>query len=465
MSVGNALATLAVQVAACLGVVVAAPAAVRPEYLPWLAVSLGMAGARLYNDLSLRRLLRHGASTRALRLRAMAHPAGLLISASVWAYLAWTRLPIEDAQQRYVVVVVLSALAGGATGVLAPLLWTGRAYVTLILVPACLQLIFIGETEAVLGVLGLVFWVVMIVGHRNNHALILRSIALASENRALLAQVIAQKDAVEDANRGLMRRVAERTAELKRKMIEAQAANRAKSQFLATMSHEVRTPLNGVIGMAEIMAHGELTPTQRERLAIIRTSADGLLTILNDVLEVARLESGHATVARAPFDAEAVVAELERLYRPIAAAKGLAFALEHTPGALGVRLGDTAKLQRILGNLISNAIKFTDRGEITLAVSANDDGIELTVSDTGPGIPEDRRAFVFERFTQLDSSATRAFGGTGLGLAICKELAMLLGGGISLQENPGGGAEFVVRLPFPAAEPSRDSAVAAGLSA
>jgi len=230
---------------------------------------------------------------------------------------------------------------------------------------------------------------------------------------------------------------------------EAEAANRAKSSFLATMSHEIRTPLNGVLGMAQAMAADELTAHQRDRLSVIRKSGETLLAILNDLLDLSKIEAGKLELEEADFD----IAELARgahgAFTAIAHKKGLSFDLVVEQAARGVYRGDSTRVRQILYNLVSNALKFTHEGEVRVAVNGDDAGLSIRVSDTGIGIPSARLATLFEKFEQADTSTTRRYGGTGLGLAICRELASLMGGSIRAESKPGKGATFIVDLPLP----------------
>jgi signal transduction histidine kinase len=230
----------------------------------------------------------------------------------------------------------------------------------------------------------------------------------------------------------------------------ANAANIAKSQFLANMSHEIRTPLNGVLAMAQVMERGELPEAQRERLAIVRQSGEQLLAVLNDVLDLSKIEAGKLELSDHDFDLERLVGTVGDGFRALANEKGLAFAVEIDPTAAGLWRGDSDRLRQILGNLVSNAIKFTAEGKVTAKFeSADAGGLRLSVSDTGIGIPQDKVLTLFEKFTQADSSTTRQYGGTGLGLAICRELAQLMGGQISVLSEEDKGSTFIVELPFP----------------
>jgi PAS domain S-box-containing protein len=229
---------------------------------------------------------------------------------------------------------------------------------------------------------------------------------------------------------------------------EAEAANRAKSLFLATMSHEIRTPLNGVLGMAQAMGMDALSPVQRERLGVVRASGEALLAILNDVLDLAKIEAGKLDLEDIEFDLETVVRGAHSAFTALANRNGLSFAFT-IAGAEGVYRGDPTRVRQVLYNLISNALKFTETGEIRVAATRDGDDLCVAVTDTGVGIPEDRLARLFDRFAQADASTTRQFGGTGLGLAICKELCEMMGGAITVASVPGEGSTFTMRLPLP----------------
>jgi signal transduction histidine kinase/ActR/RegA family two-component response regulator len=241
------------------------------------------------------------------------------------------------------------------------------------------------------------------------------------------------------------RKLAERA--LVQAKVEAEAANLAKSAFLATMSHEIRTPLNGVLGMAQAMAADELAPAQRERLDVVRQSGQALLSILNDVLDISKIEAGKIEIETIDFDLGEVAAGAHSNFASLAQAKGVGFVLD-VEAEGGLYRGDPTRLRQILGNLISNALKFTDTGEIRVAISHADRALTVSVSDTGVGLSEDGLSSLFNKFTQADSSTTRRFGGTGLGLAICRELTELMGGSIRAASEVGRGSTFTVILPI-----------------
>jgi PAS domain S-box-containing protein len=264
--------------------------------------------------------------------------------------------------------------------------------------------------------------------------------------------------ALREAKADLERKVEERTAELQTALVQAEAADRIKSAFLATMSHELRTPLNSIIGFTGIVLQGlagPLTPEQQKQLGMVRGSARHLLDLINDVLDISKIEAGQLEVRDEPVDLAALLERTVGTIRPLAAQKGLALETR-IPDTLPALRSDRRRVEQILLNLLNNAVKFTDRGGVTLTVRAGPDvrladrrpAVALAVADTGIGIRPADLQRLFQPFQQVDSGLSRQHEGTGLGLAICRRLAELLGGTITVQSTWGVGSTFTVTLPL-----------------
>ncbi len=240
--------------------------------------------------------------------------------------------------------------------------------------------------------------------------------------------------------------------ELKTAKVEAEAANVAKSDFLAMMSHELRTPMNSVVAMAELVDQTALDGEQRGMVSIIRHSAESMLSIIGDILDLSRIEAGRLSLDEVPFDLATVVEDVAQIVAPAAGEKNLEVVVDIDP-AIPERLwGDPARLRQILLNLAGNAVKFTDHGHILLAAEGSGDGLHLLVADTGPGITAEAQTRLFNPFTQADNAVARRYGGTGLGLSICKRLVELMGGHIAVDSAPGQGSRFYFTVPMRPAE-------------
>jgi len=239
---------------------------------------------------------------------------------------------------------------------------------------------------------------------------------------------------------------------LERAEAAALEASEAKSAFLAMMSHELRTPMNGVLGLAHALRGARLDQRQARYLDMIEQSGQGLMTILNDILDLSKIEAGRLDLEIAPFDIRDLADQIGLVWSETAREKGLDLTLEVDPATPAWLAGDVARVRQILLNLVSNALKFTDAGGVTVRVAPGEGGVVLAVADTGVGLTDEQRSRLFSPFVQGDRSTARRFGGTGLGLAICRHLAELMNGAVEVESTPGRGSVFTVRLPLSTAQ-------------
>jgi signal transduction histidine kinase/CheY-like chemotaxis protein len=291
-------------------------------------------------------------------------------------------------------------------------------------------------------------------------------VGAAIRRKALVARLTEYNVELEARVERRTRELADLNAELIRQKDAAEAASQAKTQFLANMSHEIRTPMNGILGMAEVLAGTALSSEQRGYLDTVIRCAQSLLDLLNDVLDLSKVEAGHVEMECIPFDPRQVVESVGAVLGPRAAERGLELVCRVAASMPKQVFGDPARVRQILTNLATNAIKFTRRGEVLIVAGADpeDDGVSqlwFEVRDSGIGIPEDKLQHLFEKFTQLDGSTSRRHGGTGLGLAICKQLVELMDGTIDVESREGVGSTFHFSFPVQCtAESEQDIAAA-----
>ncbi|WP_340646458.1 ATP-binding protein [Phenylobacterium sp.] len=415
-----------------------------------LAILMGLSAVSAVVCLGVHRLLRNpGPSHLTLELGALATNA--LMLANVVAYLA---IHFEAPKLVYFVIMALGfATVGPSVRILAPsvvlaltalVMFAGQAGPG-----AAGQYAFVGLAGA-FGAIGL--------------STMTRGVVMRELRARLAAEALNRQIEQELATNQALRIQAQDLARI------ADTANRSKTEFLATMSHELRTPLNGVLGMAQAMTADPLSKPQRARLVTIQDSGRALLGIINDVLDISKIEAGRLELSPSVFNMTGFAEDLAALYGGLARERGLAFSLEITPDAKGWRRGDEVRLRQVISNLLANALKFTEAGAVTALIDADGDFLKVSVTDTGTGIAPERAPQLFEKFVQADASTTRRFGGTGLGLSICREILALMGGEIDFTSELGEGscfsftvhlarAETPTTLDKPDAEPSFDDAL------
>ncbi|MFM9969863.1 MAG: ATP-binding protein [Burkholderiales bacterium] len=391
---------------------------------------------------------------------------GVGFAGAGWMATVFLFMPIGDPVRQFATALVLAGMAAGAVPILSAVINAYYLFLSLTLLPAAVFFLLAGDiTSIIIGLMTLIMMASLLQSARLLNKVLIDTLLLSVERARLAANLASAKDEIAKHNTTLLGEIEERrTAQVESLKAKdaAEAANKAKGEFLANMSHEVRTPLNAIIGMVEVALEWKLTQDQRHCVEIIDKASHSLLDILNDILDSSRIDTGRLKLVSLPFEPRSILADIATPLRMEAQAKGLmlrVYVSDEVPRCL---LGDPGRLRQVLWNLIGNAVKFTEHGEIVVSLSGQPIGEErsrivFSVHDSGIGIAKHLHERLFEPFSQVDTSSTRRFEGVGLGLSISKKLVEMMQGKLWFESDEDKGSEFRFEIDFKIAMPSVQS--------
>ncbi len=397
-----------------------------------------------------------------------AYLASIILTAAGWGSCGFLLFPADASAHQLTIGFVLAGMASGGVTVMAPIIRLYYAYLVLVILPVSLKLMMMGGDYLVLSLVTIGYMLVMVAIGTRIHKSILSSLELRFHNESLIKFMSQARNESEDLNEELADEIEQRKRvekELHKAKEAAEAASKTKSEFLANMSHEIRTPMNGILGTLQLLQGSDMSDSQKEYVNIAYNSGESLLSLLNDILDFSKIEAGKLELEYIPFDLRELVKELSVLLKQKADEREVALYTKVDETLPQVIRGDSVRIRQILANLMTNAIKFTEKGDVTIRVSVIDQDektarLRFEVIDTGIGIAEEAQRKLFNSFTQADGSTTRKYGGTGLGLAIVRQLVTMMRGRLGVESEKGKGSTFWAEIAFEIVNESLDKAAA-----